>query len=79
MSDNHSPNVLVTRPAAAAAQAVADLDWSVWGDLGERFTCREADVLAELLRQWGAVDSADALLESHAGGDDEGDEHYQGE
>ena len=48
-------------------------------DIATALTCREADALASLLREVGKPDAADSLIESHAEGDDEGDEHFREE
>ena len=54
--------------------------WSdpyLYDDIGTALACREADALASVLRELGKPDAADALIEAHAEGDDEGDDHYR--
>lgn len=55
----------------------------VWGhgellvDIGQQMTCREADVLADLLRVCGRDGAADTLIDVHRATDEEGDTHYK--
>ena len=56
----------------------------VWGDpyllddIGTSLSCTEAEALAALLRELGKDGSAVSLIDAHAEGDDEGDEHFRG-
>ena len=45
-------------------------------DYSCELTCPEAEALADLFRAFGAVDTADAIIEDHASTDEPGDEHY---
>lgn len=56
-----------------AAEALADLDASVWFDNAEHFNCIEADVIAKFLTAYGG--DGDSFLASHSIDDDEGDRH----
>lgn len=44
-------------------------------DNAERFTCGEAEALFDLYTVMGRSDAGDRFMESHAAGDDEGDDH----
>lgn len=66
-----------------AAQELADLCTDVWFDLAERFTCQEAEAVANFLRKWtrwgdGAA-IADNFLAAHGDGDEPDDDHYREE
>jgi hypothetical protein len=58
---------------------LADLSTHVWYDVGPHFTCREADALINVFEELGLQGHAQALLEGHAAGDEEGDEHWTGQ
>ncbi|MFE4451443.1 hypothetical protein [Streptomyces sp. NPDC056796] len=66
-----------------AFEAMGDVlgDYLTSRDVGEHFTCRQADTLAFALAVGGQIDAAVALLEGHALGDSEkdGDDHLGGE
>lgn len=45
--------------------------------LGPNLRCAEAEALAGLLRACGYTDAANDLIDGHALGDEEGDDHYE--
>lgn len=47
-------------------------------DIGPVLNCVEADALADFLKSMGEPEAVQALLESHAESDDEGDKHWKG-
>ncbi|MHB8538168.1 MAG: JAB domain-containing protein [Candidatus Dormibacteria bacterium] len=61
------------RRTAAAVDALADLDPSVWFDQATQFSCSEADTLAEVFRAAGHQGLAEQFIGEHARGDEEGD------
>lgn len=61
-----------------AAMTFADtFDGITLADVGPHLTCRETDVLADLLRAAGANHGASTLVHYHALEDDEGDAHWK--
>ena len=46
------------------------------GDVGPKLTCSEVEALAIILRAAGSTQAAEAWLDGHAVGDDDGDMHY---
>lgn len=46
-------------------------------DVGPRFTCKEVDALAGMLRAIGADDAAAAWIEGHSWGDDDPDDLHR--
>lgn len=52
-------------------------DKMVANDVGPRFTCFEADVVATALRDAGHHTEADVWINGHARGDGPDDAHYQ--
>jgi hypothetical protein len=47
-------------------------------DLAEHFTCTEAEAVATILRTVRCEEVAEAFLDAHAEGDEEGDDHWPG-
>lgn len=69
---------------SADTAAIRDLintgtDSSTWGDVGPHFTCTEANTVAAALIRLNLDGFAAALIEGHAEGDEEGDQHWTGE
>lgn len=50
----------------------------MWQEIGPKFTCQEANALVALLRVLGLPGHADWLERSHADGDYEEDQHWNG-
>lgn len=44
--------------------------------VGPRFTCGEAESIADVMRAAGFTDAADVWIEGHAAGDEPGDMHH---
>ena len=59
-----------------AAAALAAMDPQVWIDNAGRFTCGEAETVADFLRQWRTAAVADQFLDHHAAEDQVYDDHY---
>lgn len=68
----------MSQEVSNAIKHLADVfgDSMTAGDVGPHMTCGEAEALADVLRAAGHDAAADAWLEGHASGDDEGDLHY---
>jgi hypothetical protein len=65
---------------AGALRAFADrFTGEVAGDTAQSFTCSEVEAVAGVLRAVGCTGDADAWIEEHALGDEEGDQHWDGE
>lgn len=62
----------------AVSQLLDSWDWHTLHDMGPHLTCDEADALFELLLFVERDDLAHALMEGHAGSDEDGDRHYEG-
>lgn len=58
-----------------ALDDVRALDPHVWFDLGQQFTCTEANAIMRLLRAVGNPHAAELFIIEHGRGDDGGDEH----
>ena len=56
---------------------VAAFDGYVADDVGTSLNCGEVEALAALLEALGHPDLAQAWIDAHADGDDEGDFHYR--
>lgn len=74
---------ITTEPVDVIVAAAVELNatWSqccTW-EMAESFTCGEIEALAGLLRAVGLGELADSMIDSHADGDDEGDDHYKGD
>lgn len=61
--------------AAAAAAAEVLADGEIADDIATSFSCDEVETLAEFLRAYGFGHHAGVWIESHAEGDDCGDQH----
>lgn len=68
-----------TPDTAPAAISVFQDTWTgqLAADLGDRLTCTEVDVLADLFTATGRPDLAAVWIDQHSYGDDEGDSHYR--
>lgn len=64
------------RAVVLAVEDLIQLDASVWIDTATRFSCHEAEALAEVFRAAGATSLAEEFVSAHARDDDEGDDHY---
>jgi len=59
----------------AAQDVLANLQDAML-DNAERFSCNEIEHYADLYRAFGLDNQAIQLIDTHAAGDDEGDDHY---
>lgn len=75
--DEAAELVALLLPVLPALAKLAELDSTMWWDIGSSLTCGEADSLAELLNLVHG-EAGDTLLEGHEQGDDQGDSHYVG-
>lgn len=62
-----------------AIDTFRNLDHEMWAEIGQMFTCDEADALVALLEGNFLHDHAESLLLAHAAGDreEEGDRHCE--
>ena len=77
MSDLSSHVIITDRtvPILRAVEALLRLDAQTFFDQATGFTCTEIEAVADLYRANGDDYTADAIIEAHAEGDDEGDDH----
>lgn len=62
---------------ADLVREISSGNWAyTWDDVAPRFTCGEAEALADLFRSVGHDGMAERLLDAHCEEDDEGDQHY---
>ncbi|MGC9540192.1 hypothetical protein [Streptomyces sp. UG1] len=68
----------VTIPADVAEQFADTWCGRLTDDVGPILNCDEVEALAALLRALGAEQAADEWIDTHAQGDEPGDDHFQG-
>ncbi len=64
----------------AKIEKVADVfdGMDIGNEVFQAFSCNEIEILWDMFDTAGYRDTANQILEWHAEGDDEGDEHYTG-
>lgn len=78
-SDDDAADIVeACAPFIAAFARLMQMDRDAFGMIAEQFSCSEIETIANLYRANGDESTAEGLIEAHAEGDEEGDDHYHG-